>query len=176
MPWTVNGPENMSYLKGALTDMLSSRIGSDDTVEVLRKDEVRSAIAAHGHPGERGQEAAIEIGKSIKADYLIYGSLSILGGSVSLDTKLLNVASTIVMPFYSSGEGLSSIVDLAGSVSRATLESIRADSGVTGSDLSYVGKFNENGAGRVRGQGSDSSGSAERTRRQGECRQCRCKQ
>ncbi|MEE9542469.1 MAG: hypothetical protein V3V95_01645 [Thermodesulfobacteriota bacterium] len=144
IPWTVNGPEDSAYLKGAMTDMLSSRIGSSDIVEIVRFDEVKRALAEDVKTGKIDEAAAIKIGKNLKADYLIYGSISVLGESVSLDASLVNIANMKSSPFYSSGEGVSSVVWMAESVSRMTLEAIGLETGTVKADLSYTGKFADN--------------------------------
>lgn len=114
LPWKVNSAEKMEFLKDAMVEMLSSRLGSNASVEVIRPDEVRSAV-----PGtvEITERTAVEAGKKLKADFVLYGSLTVLGKAVSLDAKLLNTADGKTTPFFSKAEGLESVVGMADKLS-----------------------------------------------------------
>ena len=120
LPWNVNGPADVSYLSGALTDMISSRVGSNEMVETVRKDLVMDAARKYDINNIGGAEAG-KIGKALNADFIIYGSVSVLGDSISLDAKLLNVPSGEATPLYSTGIGISSIVKMARTISNDAL-------------------------------------------------------
>ncbi|MDO8426157.1 MAG: hypothetical protein Q7T24_01430, partial [Deltaproteobacteria bacterium] len=109
LQWKVNSAENMEFIKSAMADMLTSRIGSNQSVELIGPESVRAALGDKIDITDRG---AIEAGKKLKADYVLYGSLTVLGSSISLDAKLLNVKDGGVTPLYSKGSGMDSVINM----------------------------------------------------------------
>ena len=126
LPWKVNAAEDIGFVSGAMVEMLSSRIGSAGGFEMVRSGAVKGT----------GDSAAAAIGKSLKLDYVFYGSLTVLGGSVSVDSRLFDVGSGKSRTFYATGVGLDSVVSMAdklsGDVVRALSPSARAVAGATG--------------------------------------------
>jgi TolB-like protein len=117
LPWKVNAAGNVDFLKDALADMLSSRVGSGEAAEVMRADIVKAAIS-EAKAGEAVTDAsALAAGAKLKADYVLYGSLTVLGSAISLDAKFLNVKDGVATPFYSKGNGIDSIIGLADKLS-----------------------------------------------------------
>lgn len=114
LPWKVNSAENMDFVRDAMVDMLSSRLGSNSSIEVVRPDEVRSAVSG---ASDITDKTAAEAGKKLKADYVLYGSLTVLGNAVSLDARLLKTADGTTTPFYSKATGLDSVVGMADKLS-----------------------------------------------------------
>ena len=86
MPWKVNSSEDMEFVKNAIADMLSSRLGSKDSVELIRPEAIKEALG-----GKLGlnDASAIEAGKKLKADYVLSGSLTVIGTAVSMDAALV---------------------------------------------------------------------------------------
>ena len=114
LPWKVNSAENIDFLKDAMVDMLSSRLGSNASVEVIRPDAVRSVVA---EKAEINDKVATDAGKKLKADFVLYGSLTVLGTAVSLDARLLNTATGATTPLYSKATGLDSVIGMADKLS-----------------------------------------------------------
>lgn len=117
LPWKVNSAENMDFVKNAMIDMLTSRLGAGESVEVVRPDVVKAAI------GERevSDKTASEVGKKLKADYVLYGSLTVLGGAASLDAKLLNVTDGSSSPLFSKAGNLDGIIGMTDKLSADVL-------------------------------------------------------
>ncbi len=111
LPWKVNAAENLEFLKSAMLDMLTTRIGAAE-VEVVGPEALKEAMPAL-KPGDVTDNTAAGAGRRLKADFVLYGSLTVIGNSVSLDAKLLNVASGAITPFYSKGDGVDSVIGLA---------------------------------------------------------------
>lgn len=118
LPWKVNSAENMEFVRNAMIDMLSSRLGSNSSVEVIRPDEVRSIVP---DKTEVTDKVASEAGKKLKADYVLYGSLTVLGNAISLDARLLKTSDGATTPFYSKATGLDSVVGMADKLSADVL-------------------------------------------------------
>lgn len=111
LPWKVNSAENLEFLRSAMLDMLTTRIGAAE-VEVVGPEALKEALPAL-KPGDVADNTAANAGRRLKADFVLYGSLTVIGGSVSLDAKLLNVNSGAITPFYSKGAGIDSVIGLA---------------------------------------------------------------
>ena len=184
-PLAVNGSGDTSYIERSVIDMLTSRIGSFGGIEVV--DGLAVARELEGTVPPYSDDKAISSGRWLKADYVIFGSLSILGTDVSMDGRIADVAAREATPlvFMSKGKGLESIISLSDSLARAVGErvvgvlSIVGGVGGTG-DLGtgkseYSGKFapvaagdDETGGGspaaRLKGQdgaeGADESAAA----------------
>lgn len=128
LPWKVNSAENMDFVRDAMLDMLSSRIGSavlatGSSPKVLRTDVINQALDGV-KKGESADAAALRVGKKLNLDYVLYGSLTVLGDSLSLDAKLLDVKGGGVTPFFSKGSGLDSVVAMTDNLSTEVVAAI----------------------------------------------------
>jgi len=89
LPLTIHSPEDLSYMQEGLLDMLSSRVELNGRVVVLEKGSVKKALA--GTAGEMDSAAARNLGQALGADFVVFGSLTKLGDSASLDLKVVEV-------------------------------------------------------------------------------------
>lgn len=89
IPFKVNGPQDMSYLQDGIFDMLASRL-ADKEVTVIEKQTVKNALEGAAL-ASINESLARDIGNRLKADYVIFGSMTILGASSSLDARLVAV-------------------------------------------------------------------------------------
>jgi TolB-like protein len=87
LPFEINAPEDLSYLREGILDMLASRISWQGKVEVIEKQVVKDALAERQGPVNEG--GAREVGKTLGADYVLFGSLTVFGESVSIDAKMI---------------------------------------------------------------------------------------
>ena len=89
LPVTVHSPENLAFMKEGLLDMLASRMHLEGRVSVMEKGRVKKALAEV--EGEVDVQKAQELGARLGADYVVFGSLTKLGDSASLDLKVVSV-------------------------------------------------------------------------------------
>lgn len=122
VPWKVNSIDKVEFLKDALPEMISSRIGSTQAATIISQEEVRKAIA--DARAEFTDAAAARVAKALKADFVVYGSITVLGSSVSLDARAFNAKDGSVTPFGATGSGMDSIVGLVDNVSAGMLAHI----------------------------------------------------
>ncbi|MBI5344450.1 MAG: VCBS repeat-containing protein [Deltaproteobacteria bacterium] len=116
LPWKVNSAEDISFIKAAMADMLASRIGAASSIGVVREEAVKAELA--GYKGaDITDTVAAEVGKKLNADYVLYGSLTVIGASVSLDAKLLNTKDGAITPFYGKGAGMDSVIPMVDKLS-----------------------------------------------------------
>ena len=95
LPFKINAEKDLSFLRNGIFDMLSSRLSEPDKVQVLSRTEVEKVVEKEIGPAETGsidEAAARRIGGQLKADYVLYGSLTMFGNSLSIDAKMLDVA------------------------------------------------------------------------------------
>ena len=93
LPFTVNSSENINYIRDGIWDMLISRVTVSGKTDVLSKTSVVDAMGKG--PGKELTQADVSaIGKRLKADYVVWGSITKIGDSLSLDGKLLDMASS----------------------------------------------------------------------------------
>lgn len=114
LPWKVNAAGDMGYVRNAMSDMLVSRLGANQA-EIVRPDQVSETLS--GKKTEINDPSAFEAGKALKADYVLYGSLTIFGNAISLDARLVNIKTGEAAPFASKGNGLESVIGLADKLS-----------------------------------------------------------
>jgi TolB-like protein len=90
LPFSIHSVENIDYVKGGIWDMLISRLSAVDTIEVIGKSSVAEALKKIGTKGLTTADV-YGLGKTLKVDYVVWGSLTKIGNSISLDGKLLDV-------------------------------------------------------------------------------------
>ena len=90
LPFTMNSDKDLKFLQSGIMDMLSSRLAWKDKIDVIEKSSVQKTLDTF--PGPMDKQKALEIGKALGADYVVMGSLTVFGDSVSIDAKILDVA------------------------------------------------------------------------------------
>jgi TolB-like protein len=89
LPFTINAAKDYSFLQNGIMDMLSSRLASDSELQPIEKSRTLEAVKSYKSALE--QQAAQSVGKALQADYVVFGSLTVLGESVSIDARILDV-------------------------------------------------------------------------------------
>ena len=116
LPFVVNAPERMDYLREGVQDMLASRLTWEDKVVVI--DNARVQKARDKISGPLDESRAIELGKQLGVDVVLWGSISVLGTSVSLDINLVDI--TLRQPvkkFYAQTKGIDEVIIRVGELS-----------------------------------------------------------
>jgi TolB-like protein len=90
LPFAMNADKDLSYLRDGIVDMLASRIYYEGKVTVVEKGRVKRAM--EGHTGALNLQSASAIGRELGADYVLFGSLTIFGESVSMDATMANLS------------------------------------------------------------------------------------
>jgi TolB-like protein len=93
LPFSVNSSENISYIRDGIWDMLISRVTVGGKTNVLSKSSILEAMDKN-QKKDLSEADASAVGKRLKADYVVWGSITKIGDSLSLDGKLLDVASS----------------------------------------------------------------------------------
>jgi hypothetical protein len=87
LPLKLYADPSKAYLAQGIKTMLASRM-SGEGLEVITADSVLSEADKQGVTSE---ERAVELAKLLKADYAVYGSVTSLGTSCSLDLSFLDL-------------------------------------------------------------------------------------
>jgi TolB-like protein len=93
LPFSTHSAENIDYIRQGIGDMLASRISVNEKIEVIGKDSVLVALKE-----TEGKELALAdvyaLGKKLNADFVVWGSVTKIGSSLSIDGKLVDVATS----------------------------------------------------------------------------------
>lgn len=90
LPFTLHSAENIEYVRQGINDMLISRISGADAIEVTRKEVVSDVLKKTG--GKELNPADVQdIGLQLKSDYVVWGSITKIGKSISIDGKLIDI-------------------------------------------------------------------------------------
>ena len=108
LPFSVHASKDLSFLREGIVDMLTSRLSSQDCVVVSRKDTLQVLGDLSGPVNE---ETARAVGGKLGADYVLFGSLTVLGSSTSLDGKMVDVhQKRPTLTFFKQGKGLDDVI------------------------------------------------------------------
>lgn len=110
LPFAVHSGENIEYVQRGVWDMLITRIGVSGKIDVLGRHAVVEAL---GGPSKNDitQEEALSLGKKLNVDYIVWGSITKIGNSVSLDGKLLETASSKApVGVFTQSQGLDDVI------------------------------------------------------------------
>jgi TolB-like protein len=89
LPFTVHSDQELSFLKDSVYDMLSTRLSIKGKSELLSRSAADNALLSSEEVTETNQ--AISIGEKLKADYVVFGSLTVFGQSISTNARLADV-------------------------------------------------------------------------------------
>ena len=111
LPFKINAEKDMTFMQNGIFDMLASRLAQEGEVVVIGRQEAESAFKAAGSPEPVTESVARTIGSSLNADYTLFGSVTVLGKSISIDAKMVDVtAKTPTASFFDQSEDLGGII------------------------------------------------------------------
>ncbi len=110
LPFAVHSGENIDYVRQGILDMLSSRVYVAEKIEVVGKDAVAAAIKDNA-----GKELALSdvyaVGKRLNADYVVWGSITKIGNSISIDGKLVDIAAyKSTVSLFAQSQGMDEVI------------------------------------------------------------------
>ena len=111
LPFKINAEKDMSFLQNGIFDMLTSRLSKEGEVVVIDRQEVETAVKAMGGLGAVDESLARKIGSQLNADYTLFGSLTVLGNSISIDAKMVDVTgNTPTTSFFEQSQDLGGVI------------------------------------------------------------------
>lgn len=109
LPFTMNSDRDLTFLQEGIMDMLISRLAWKGEVEILEKGVVKKTVAQYDGPIDKSK--AMEIGKALGAGYVILGSLTVFGESVSIDAKILDLdKGEVLITAFNQTKGMDEVI------------------------------------------------------------------
>jgi len=109
VPFTMNAEKDLTYLQEGILSMLTSRLSWENKVSVVPRQETAAAVKTVAPP--LNEAKARKIGETLKADYVLFGSLTIFGNSVSLDAKIVDVPNARpTVSVFNQSQGMGEVI------------------------------------------------------------------
>ena len=89
LPFYIHSEKDLSFLRDGIEDMLSTRLALAETVFLIDREEARQAL--QDVPTPINEITAILLGARLEADYVLFGSLTVFGASISTDARFMDV-------------------------------------------------------------------------------------
>ena len=117
LPFSVHSGENIDYVRQGIADMLASRISVNEKNRVVSKELTLEAMKNLAGKDLTTTDVSA-LGKKMNADFVVWGSITKIGGSLSIDAKLTDMAANkpaigITAQCPSMDEVIPKITDLA---------------------------------------------------------------
>ena len=109
IPFKMNAERDLSFLRDGIVDMLTSRLSWENKVLVIQRESTDRVVRKI--TGPINEKVARKIGTALKADYVLFGSLTIFGESVSIDAKMIDVSGTKpAVTIFNQSRGMDSVI------------------------------------------------------------------
>lgn len=89
LPLTIHSEKDLSFIQHGIEDMLSTRLALKEKTAPISREQVRQALQET--PGPINEQTALLMGEKLQADYVLFGSLTIFGNSISTDCRFVDV-------------------------------------------------------------------------------------
>jgi TolB-like protein len=111
LPFKINAEKDLSFLRDGIFDMLSTRLAKEGRVEVIGRTQVDAALQAVAASGTVNEAAARTIGSRLNADFVLFGSLTVLGENVSIDAKMVDISGgQPTLTFFDQSQDLGAVI------------------------------------------------------------------
>ncbi len=109
VPFQINAEKDLSFLRDGIVDMLTSRLYLEDKVAVLSREETAKVLETVSFP--INESKARKIGSRLDVDYVLFGSLTVFGDSVSMDAKMVDVSGeNPPLTFFNTSQGMDQVI------------------------------------------------------------------
>ena len=120
VPFEMNSSQDLGFLQNGLFSMLSSRLSDAGKVDVLDRETVDKALAkakASGLvKGSLNEGIARDLGAQMGVDYILFGSLTHYGESLSLDASMVDVSGQKkTLAFFEQSNSMGDVIPLVNS-------------------------------------------------------------
>jgi len=110
LPFTLHSSDNIEYVKQGIEDMLITRISTPNRIDVTGKDIVQEQLN-RSNSKQLSLVDVQNIGKELKSDYVVWGSITKIGNSISVDGKLLDIGtSKSDVGFFTQSQNLDDVI------------------------------------------------------------------
>ena len=115
LPFEMHAPDSLAYLQDGLRDMLASRLAANGGAQIMEHGKVDALLKEPGKILQ--QKEAVELARQLAVDYVVTGSLTSLGGSMSLDAKVFTQEDAAPSSFYASAAQENEVIAAVNSLS-----------------------------------------------------------
>ncbi|MCG8615120.1 MAG: hypothetical protein MI802_02800 [Desulfobacterales bacterium] len=117
-PFNMNSAQDLNYLQNGMYTMLSARLSDPGKVAVINRADLEKAVKKAADDGlpvsPMTEDTARMIGLTIGADYVVFGSITVIAQSVSLDISLADtVGAAPAYTFSNQSDVLGDIIAMA---------------------------------------------------------------
>ncbi|MGB5986004.1 MAG: VCBS repeat-containing protein [Desulfobacterales bacterium] len=110
LPLDVYADQDLGFLQKGIEEMLITRLSVPGKIQPLEKAVARQARESFSGP--LSEALAASLGQEFDADYVLYGSLTVFGGSISTDARFFDVQATkTVVTFAKTGETPGDVIE-----------------------------------------------------------------
>lgn len=88
VPFAMHAGGNLAYLRDGLRDMLASRLAANGGATIIEFTQIDAQLKEPGAKLQAGEAHALAA--ALGADYVVAGSLTAIGGSVSIDARVFS--------------------------------------------------------------------------------------
>lgn len=109
LPFKMNAERDLSFLREGILDMLTTRLSWGNKVVVIQRESTGRVLEKIAGPID--EKVAREIGTTLGADYVLFGSLTVFGESVSIDGKMIDVyGAKPAVTIFNQSHGMDSVI------------------------------------------------------------------
>ncbi len=117
VPFFINSPQDLSFLQNGLFNMLFSRLSDPGKVDILDRETIDKVMAqaqkAAEIKGSLNESKARIIGANMGVDYLLFGSLTHFGESVSLDASMVDITGEkATVTFFKQSNSMGDVIPM----------------------------------------------------------------
>ena len=113
LPFTMNSPQDLGFLQNGLFSMLASRLADPGKVDILERGVVDQALTQMPSNVALNEASARDLGMRLGADFVLFGSLTHFGESVSLDAKIVDVTGKRpTLAFFEQSNNMGDVIPL----------------------------------------------------------------
>jgi outer membrane protein insertion porin family len=132
-PFDIYSERDATLLRSAIYNSMTLELGKVRTVQIVPREQYSQLIA--GKPVD--ETLALAVGKQIRADFAIIGSLTQLGNRVSLDGKVINLSTgAVTTGIFAQGTGIENTGSIATQLAREILARVSGRQVIARIDLS----------------------------------------
>lgn len=132
-PFDIYSERDATLLRNAIYNSMTLELGKVRTVQVVPRDQFAALVGGK----KADEELAVSVGRQVKADYVILGSLTQLGTRVSLDAKAVNVETgAAITGLFAQGTGIENTGAFAAQLAREVLARVSGKQVVARVELS----------------------------------------
>jgi len=110
LPFALHSAENIDYVRQGIWDMLSSRITVIGKIDVISKEIILQAMKDN-EGKDLSSTDIYSLGKKLNVDFAVYGSITKIGNSISIDGKLIDIAANKpAITIFTQSQGMDEVI------------------------------------------------------------------